>query len=223
MKTAFAVFIVLALPQVIVRAQVAEPIGVQQGARIRISGGQGPTVIGSLLRATPDSIDLLDKQGRAHRVTASGIESVDVSLGRPVRSGRVAKGALLGAAILGGATAAAIAASDPGWAFVGLVVFAPIGGVVGALRAARTAPEEWQSVPVASLSMNPARSAGNATSVVQPAKGNGRRIALGAVVGGIAGAAFAATQRSSSPAGTRVLVVAVPGILIGGAVGALIH
>lgn len=207
----------------IAQAQVAEPIGIQQGARVRISPAEGPAVIGSLVQATPDTIHLRDKQGRAQQVAASGIQSVDVSLGRPVRSGRVAKAALLGAAIFGAVATATIAADDPGWAFIGAVVFAPVGGVIGGVVGARTAPEEWQRVPVAALSTNPGRTAASGTSVVQPAEGNGRRIAVGAVVGGILGAAVATTQRSSSPAGTRVMVAAVPGILIGGAVGALIH
>ena len=212
----------LGLPPV-VPAQVAEPIGVHQGERVRIAPAEGPPVVGSFLRATPDTIQLLDPNGRAHGVTASGIRSVDVSLGRPIRSGRVAKGALVGAAILGGATTAMIGLSDPGWKFVGLALFAPIGGVVGAFVAAHTAPEEWQSVPVAALSVNPSRSAGSTIPVIRPANGNGRRIALGALMGGIAGAAFAATERSSRPAANRVVKIMMPGILLGGAVGALMH
>ncbi|MFL5598098.1 MAG: hypothetical protein ACJ77S_11620 [Gemmatimonadaceae bacterium] len=228
MKTILRTLIVLACSSPLY-GQSAEPVGIQTGTRMRIAA-DGPKVVGAFVRATPDSVHLIDQQGRPRGFRASNINSVDVSTGRPVHSGRVAKGALLGAAIVGAAGAGAIAmggdgasGGDEGYAWMGLAVLAPISAIVGGIWAARTAPEEWQSVPVAAFSSTGGQRQATAVPIVPRSRGNGKKIGIGALVGGAAGAVFASTQRSSAPTAGRLTVAIVPGVLIGGGIGALMH
>jgi hypothetical protein len=229
MKKILAVLVVVLWPCAS-NAQIAEPVGVQHGTRIRLTSVAEQPVVGAFARATSDTVHLLDKDGRLHSIPASRITALHVSAGRPVQSSRVLKGVLLGTGIVAGAGAAAIAGSgdksgDVGFAWMGLAVLAPLAGVVGGFWAARSAPEVWQSQPIASLSATPSRVAVGATPppLIRPAKGSGRKIGVGALIGGVAGAAFAASQKSSSPAPTKILIGVVPGILLGGAIGAMIH
>jgi hypothetical protein len=206
-------------------AQVTEQIGIQRGTRIRLSSTTETPLVGSLARATSDTVHVLDKDGRLRSIPANEIRAVHVSRGHPVESSRVMKGVLLGTGIIAGVGAAAIAASgdeggDAGYAWMGLAVLAPVGGIIGGIWAARTAPEAWQSVPVASLSGTPSQVATTGVPIIRPAKGHGKKIAVGALIGGAVGAGLAVTQKSSNPAGTRVLLGAVPGIIVGGAIGA---
>ncbi|MFL5489590.1 MAG: hypothetical protein ACJ8AJ_14010 [Gemmatimonadaceae bacterium] len=228
MKRLLAALIVLACSSPLY-GQSAEPVGIQTGTRMRIAA-DGPKVVGAFVRATPDSVHLINQQGRPQSFMSSSISSVDVSAGHPVHSGRVAKGALLGAAIVGAVGAGAIAVGgdggsggDEGYAWMGLAVLAPISAIVGGIWAARTAPEQWESVPVASLSANGAQRQAAMVPVAGRSKGNGKKIAIGALIGGTAGAIFAGTQRSSAPAAGRMTVAIVPGVLIGGGIGALMH
>jgi hypothetical protein len=207
-------------------AQVSEQIGIQRGTRIRLSSASETPLVGSLARATADTVHVLDKDGRLRSIPAREIRAVHVSLGRPVQSARVMKGVLVGTSIIAGAGAVAIAASgdqsgDEGYAWMTIALLAPVGGIIGGIWAARTAPEVWQSVPVSSLSLTPSQLATNGVPTLRPAKGKGKKIAIGALIGGAVGAGLVLTQRrSANPVGTRILLGAVPGILIGGAIGA---
>ena len=207
-------------------AQVSEQIGIQRGTRIRLSSTTETPLVGSLARATADTVHVLDKDGRLRSIPATEIRAVHVSLGHPVESRRVMKGVLLGTSIIAGAGAAAIAASgdqggDVGYAWMSLGLLAPIGGIVGGVWAARTAPEAWQSVPVSSLSLTPSQVAATGVPTLRPARGHGKKIAVGALIGGAVGAGLVLAQkRSANPAGTRILLGAGPGIIIGGAIGA---
>jgi hypothetical protein len=206
-------------------AQATEQIGIQRGTRIRLSSAAETPLVGSLARATPDTVHLLDKDGRLRSIPANEIRAVQVSRGRPVESGRVMKGVLLGTGIIAGLGATAIAASgddsgDIGYAWMSLALLAPVGGIIGGVWAARTAPEAWQSVPVASLSGTPNQVASTGVPIIRPAKGHGKKIAVGALIGGTAGALIVGTKKTANPAGTRILLGAIPGIIVGGAIGA---
>jgi hypothetical protein len=205
-----------------IEAQIAEPVGVQQGTRVRVAAAGRPSVIGSFAGSTPDSVRLVDHQGFVRSVSTAEVRSVDVSVGSPVRSGRVAKGTLAGAAVVGAVTFLSIAGDNSGDAVFAGAILAPVGGLVGGIWAAMTAPEQWESVATASLTAAPLVARAPVRKV-QPAKGSGKRIAIGALIGGAAGAAFVQTQRSSSPKTGQYLVTVVPGMLVGGAIGALWH
>lgn len=207
-------------------AQVSEQIGIQRGTRIRLSSTSETPLIGSLARATADTVHVVDKDGRLRSIPATEIRAVHVSLGRPVESSRVMKGVLWGTGIIAGAGAVAIAASgdqggDVGYAWMTLGLLAPVGGIIGGVWAARTAPEVWQSVPVSSLSLTPSQVATKGVPTLHPRKGKGKKIAVGALIGGAVGAGLVLTQkRSANPRGTQIMLGAIPGILIGGAIGA---
>ena len=207
-------------------AQVSEQIGIQRGTRIRLSSTSETPIVGSLARAGADTVHVLDKDGRLRSIPASEIRGVQVSLGRPVETSRVMKGVMWGTGIIAGAGAIAIAASgdqggDVGYAWMTLGLLAPVGGILGGVWAARTAPEVWESVPVSSLALTPNQVATNGVPILRPAKGKGKKIAVGALIGGAVGAGLVLTQkRSANPRGTQVMLGAIPGILIGGAIGA---
>jgi hypothetical protein len=173
---------------------------------------------------TPDSLRVSDEEGRVRAVGTSNLRSLEVSLGNPVRAGHVAKGALIGGLIVGGLVAATGAGGDnraQGDAGFAAVILAPVGALIGGGWAALRAREDWQPLPVASLGNVGAPSASAHPTFVPPAKSKGKRIGIGALVGGAAGAAFVQTQRSSSPKFGQYLVSVVPGMLVGGGIGAL--
>ena len=206
-------------------AQVTEQIGIQRGTRIRLSSATETPLVGSLSRATSDTVHVFDKDGRLRSIPANEIRAVHVSRGHPVESGRVMKGVLLGTGIIAGIGAAAIAAAgdqsgDAGYAWMGLGLVAPVGGIIGGVWAARTAPEAWQSVPIAALSGTPNQVGTAGVPILRPAKDHGKKIAVGALIGGAIGTALALTQNSATPTGTRIMLGAVPGILVGGVIGA---
>ncbi len=183
----------------------------------------GPPIIGSVLRLTPDALELREANSTRQIATAS-VSSVEVSGGRPVTSGRVARGALKGFLIIGGAATLAILASDPGWAFVGPLLFGPPGALGGGFLAARNAPELWQPVPLTALTA--AREQGTlvvapARATAIPAKGKGRRLGLGALIGAVGGAVYASTDESSTPMGTKVVMFGAIGALVGAGVAAI--
>jgi hypothetical protein len=223
MKTIAAVLLIVCASGS--HAQVIEQIGIERGTRIRLSSAAEPPLVGSLARATSDTVHLLDIDGRLRSIPSSQIRAVHVSRGHPVESGRVMKGVLLGTGIVAGLGAAAIAASgdqggDVGYAWMSLALLAPVGGIVGGIWAARTAPEAWQSVPVTFLSATPNQVAAAGVPIVRPAKGHGKKIAVGASIGGAIGGGLVVAKKSANPAGTRFLLGAVPGIIVGGAIGA---
>lgn len=211
-------------------AQSVDPVGISAGARVRVRVDEGPPVIGSVVRLTPETLELADSRSAVRLVNTSSLTSFEVSRGRPVHGNRLAKGALKGFLIVGGAATAVILASDPGWAFVGPLVFGPPGALIGGIRANATRPEVWEEVPVSALaatrrgSMTAAAISGAAPRPGAPVKpGRGRQIAIGAVLGTAAGAAYARSNTSATPMGTRMVMFAIPAGLIGAAVGAFIH
>jgi len=138
MKRIFAAIVFCAACSWSAAAQSADPIGISAGARVRVSVDQGPLMIGSVVRLTPQTLELADSRSGVRQMNTSSVTSLEVSRGRPVYGHRLAMGALKGFAILGGAATLAILASDPGWAFVGPLVFGPPGALIGAVRANAT-------------------------------------------------------------------------------------
>jgi len=211
-------------------AQSPDPVGISTGTRVRVSVDTGPRVIGSVVRLTPETLELADSRSAVRRLNTSSVTSLEVSRGRPVHGNRLAKGAFKGFLILGGAGTAVILASDPGWAFVGPLVFGPPGALIGAMHANATRPEVWEAVPVSALASSREASVSaaisqNASTRPVPAveRGRGRQIAIGAALGAAAGAAFAASNKSATPTGTRMVMIAIPAGLLGAAIGAFVH
>ena len=212
-------------------AQSLDPIGISAGTRVRVSVDQGPLLIGSVVRLTPETLELADSRSVQRLISTSSVTSLEVSRGRPVHGHRLAKGALKGFVILGGAATAVILASDPGYAFVGPVVFGPPGALIGAMRANATRPEVWQPVPPSTLAaMREGRipattmpGGGSTTPAVAAKPGRGRQIAIGAVLGTVAGVVYAKSNTSATPFGTRIVMFAIPAGLLGGAIGAFVH
>lgn len=212
-------------------AQSVDPVGISVGTRVRVSVDQGPLVIGSVVRLTPETLELADSRSAVRLMNTPSVTSLEVSRGRPVYGHRLAKGALKGFVILGGAATVVILASDPGWAFVGPLVFGPPGALIGGIRANATRPEVWEVVPITALSA--AREGGipaaampggvSTTQRVAVKPGRGRQIAIGAALGTAAGVAYAKSNTSATPAGTKMVMFAIPAGLLGGAIGAFIH
>lgn len=213
-----------------VAAQTPDPVGIAAGTRVRVGLEQPPPLIGSVVRHTVQALELSGAATGVRTVNMAAVRSLEVSRGRPVHGGRLAKGALNGFLIVGGAATAIIAASDPGWAFVGPVLFGPVGALGGATWSYAKRPEVWESVPVIALAPNSASgstiaaaSANVSPGPTRAAKpGRGKQIAVGAVIGTIAGVAFAQAKSSSTPTTTRMILIAIPGALLGGAIGAFI-
>lgn len=212
-------------------AQTPDPVGISTGSRVRVSVDRGPLVTGSVVRLTPETLELADSRSAVQRLNTSSVTSLEVSRGRPVHGNRLAKGAFKGFLILGGAATVAILASDPGYAFVGPLVFGPPGALVGALRANATRPEVWEALPVTALASavggGASASATSPDGSRQPApavkRGRGRQIAIGAALGTAAGAAYAASNKSATPTGTKMVMFAIPAGLLGAAVGAFVR
>lgn len=204
-------------------AQVSAPVGISPGARLRITVDNGVPIVGSLVRMGAGTLDIIDSRATGRQVTTTSLTSLERSNGRPVRTNRVAKGALKGFLLLGGGATLLILASDPGWAFVGPVLFGPPGALLGGIQAVRNRPEEWERVPLSVLA-----SGGEQGSLVFPVastaarKGKGRRMAIGAGAGALAGAAFAAWHTSSTPAATEAVMIVIPSALVGGGIAALL-
>jgi hypothetical protein len=183
----------------------------------------GPPIVGSVVRLSPEALELRENTSTRQLTTAS-LTSVEVSRGRPVTSGHVARGALKGFLIVGGAATLVILASDPGWAFVGPLLFGPPGALGGGFLAARKAPELWQRVPLTAL----ATASEQGTLVVAPAggtaipaKGKGRRLGLGALIGAVGGGLYASQDDSATPVGTKVVMFGAIGALVGAGVAAI--
>lgn len=204
-------------------AQVADPIGVSRGTRVRIGTDSG-AIVGSVVRLAPEAVDLVDAASTTRSISTARITSVEVSRGRPVTTRRVVKGAATGFLFVGGLATLAILMSDPGWAFVGPILFGPPGAVVGGLWAARTAPETWQRVPTSALSAPARRASITSTASAVPPRENskGRRLGLAALLGAGAGSIYGLTNDSATPAGTRVVMFGSIGALVGAGVGALL-
>jgi hypothetical protein len=210
-------------------AQTPDPVGISTGSRVRVSVDRGPLVTGSVVRLTPETLELADSRSAVQRLNTSSVTSLEVSRGRPVHGNRLAKGAFKGFLILGGTATVAILASDPGYAFVGPLVFGPPGALIGALRANATRPEVWEAVPVTALAsaaqggVSPAISPDGSTQPARAVKrGRGRQIAIGAALGTAAGAAYASSNKSATPTATKMVMFAIPAGLLGAAVGAFI-
>ena len=231
MRNIVAVFVVSVACALTAAAQSSDPIGIATGSRVRVSIDRGPPVVGAVMRLTPETLELADSRSALHVMNTSSVTSLEVSRGRPVHGDRLAKGALKGFLILGGAATAVILASDPGWAFVGPLVFGPPGALIGGMRANATRPEVWHPVPVSALSAprdgavsTAATSVDGATKPEAVAKpGRGRQIAIGAAVGAVAGAVYASSNKSATPKATKVVMIAIPAALVGAAIGAFVH
>jgi hypothetical protein len=231
MKTLFTAIVLCLAYSWPAEAQSVDPVGISTGTRVRVNVDQGPYVIGAVVRLTPETLELTDSRSTVRLVNTSTVTSLEVSRGRPVYGHRLAKGALKGFVILGGAATAVILASDPGWAFVGPIVFGPPGALIGGLRAHVTRPEVWEAVPMSALAATrgeatpaPAMSgAGSTRPVAAVAPGRGRQIVIGAVLGTAAGVAYAKSNTSATPLGTRMVIFAIPAGLLGGVIGTFIH
>jgi len=205
--------------------QQPDPIGIAPGARLRVSVDSGPPIVGSVVRLTPNAVDLRESAASTRHLSTASVTSLEISRGRPVTSGRVARGALNGFLIVGGAATLVILAGEPGYAFVGPLVFGPPGALAGGLLAARKAPEQWQRMPVTALAAaaepGTARRFPGVATTVAPQKRIGRRLGIGALLGAVGGTAYASTNDSSTPMGTKVVMFGAIGALVGAGVGAL--
>jgi hypothetical protein len=109
-------------------------------------------------------------------------------------------------------------------------VFGPPGALIGAVHANVTRPEVWEALPITALA--PAGQGGVLASAISPdastppvravKRGRGRQIAIGAALGTAAGAAYASSNKSATPTGTKMVMFAIPAGLLGAAVGAFI-
>lgn len=222
MKNIIAVSLVVLAATLPAEAQISAPVGISPGARLRISVDNGAPIVGSLVRSGPGTLDIIDSRSTVRHVSTTNLTSLELSAGRPVRTNRVAKGALKGFLLLGGGATLLILASDPGWAFVGPVLFGPPGALLGAVQAVRSRPEEWERVSVSALASG--QQHGSVSPVSSTSRrGNGRRMAIGAGVGALAGAAFAAWHTSSTPEGTEAVMIVIPSALVGGGIAALLR
>lgn len=223
MKRIIAASLVVLAATFPVEAQVSVPIGISPGARLRISVDSGVPIVGSLVRSGPGTLEIIDSRSTVRQVSTINLTSLELSAGRPVRTNRVAKGALKGFLILGGGATLVILASDPGWAFVGPALFGPPGALLGAMRAVKNRPEEWERVSFSALASADERVA--VSPVASPArKGSGRRMAIGAALGALAGAGYAAWHNSgATPEGTEAVMVVIPSALVGGGIAALLR
>ena len=79
---------------------------------------------------------------------------------------------------------------------------------------------------LASVAQGGVSLANSADGSTQPARavkrGRGRQIAIGAALGIAAGAAYASSNKSATPTGTKMVMFAIPAGLLGAAVGAFI-
>ena len=205
--------------------QQPDPIGIAPGTRLRVSVDSGPPIVGSVVILTPDAVDLRESGASTRHLSTARVTSLEISRGRPVTSGRVARGALNGFLIVGGAATLLILVGDPGYAFVGPLVFGPPGALAGGLLAARKPSEQWERIPVTALAAaaetgTATRLPGVATTVV-PQKGKGRRLGLGALLGAVGGSVYASTNESATPMGTKVVMFGAIGALVGAGVAAL--
>lgn len=231
MKGIFTLLVLCLAGSVSAAAQSIEPVGITTGTRVRVGVDNGPLVIGSIVRLTPQTLELADSRAAVHLMNTPNVTSLEVSRGRPVYGHRLATGALRGFLILGGAATVVILASDPGYAFVGPLVFGPPGALIGGMHANATRPEVWEIVPVSALAATreggvpaAAMSVGvSPTQRVAAKHGRGRQIAIGAALGVAAGAAYASSNTSATPTGTKMVMFAIPAGLLGGAIGAFIH
>ena len=203
--------------------QQPDPVGIGSGTRLRVRVDSGPPIVGSVVRLTPDALELREDKSTRQIATAN-VSSLEVSRGRPVTSGHVARGALKGFLIVGGTATLAILASDPGWAFVGPLVFGPPGALGGGLLAARKAPEQWQRLPLTALATASERgtvAAAPAAGTAIQSRGKGRRLGVGALIGAVGGGVYAASNDSATPMGTKVVMFGAVGALVGAGVAAI--
>ena len=223
MKKIIAASLVALAATLPARAQVSTPVGISPGARLRISADNGAPIVGSLVRSGPGTLDIMDSRSIVRQVSTTNLTSLELSAGRPVRTNRIAKGALKGFLLLGGGATLLILASDPGWAFVGPVLFGPPGALLGAIRAVKNRPEEWERVSFSALTSGDER--GTVSPVARTArKGSGRRMAIGSALGALAGASYAAWHNSgATPEGTEALMIVIPSALVGGGIAALLR
>lgn len=222
MKKIIAASLVVLAATLPAEGQISAPVGISPGARLRISVDNGAPIVGSLVRSGPGTLDIIDSRSTVRQVSTTNLTLLELSAGRPLRTNRVAKGALKGFLLLGGGATLLILASDPGWAFVGPVLFGPPGAVLGVMRAVRNRPEEWEPVSLNAIAN------GDEPGWVSPVattarKGNGRRMAIGAGVGALAGAAFAIWHTSATPEGTEAVIIVIPSALVGGGIAALLR
>ena len=103
-------------------AQTPDPVGISTGSRVRVGVDRGPLVTGSVVRVTPETLELADSRSAVQRLNTSSVTTLEVSRGRPVHGNRLAKGAFKGFLILGGTATGVLLVSDPGWAFVHKIV-----------------------------------------------------------------------------------------------------
>lgn len=222
MKKIIAASLVVLAATLPAEGQISAPVGISPGARLRISVDNGAPIVGSLVRSGPGTLDIIDSRSTVRQVSTTNLTLLELSAGRPLRTNRVAKGALKGFLLLGGGATLLILASDPGWAFVGPVLFGPPGAVLGVMRAVRNRPEEWEPVSFSAIANGDEH--GRVSPVATTArKGNGRRMAIGAGVGALAGAAFAIWHTSATPEGTEAVIIVIPSALVGGGIAALLR
>jgi hypothetical protein len=222
MKNVFACVLLVISVAPLAGGQVSAPVAISSGTRIRVSVDSGPPIVGSVVRLTPEALDLADSRATVTQIPTVSLTSVEISRGRPVTTGHVAKGALKGFLVVGGVATLVILAGDPGWAFVGPLVFGPPGALAGGVLAAMKPPEDWERISAAALASAPTLSTPGAAAVSMPPRsGKGRHLALGALLGAVGGGAYGASNDSATPTGTRVVMFGAVGALLGAGLGAL--
>jgi hypothetical protein len=228
MKTILAgVLLSLAAP-VASAAQSATPVGISPGSRLRVSIAGGPLVVASVVSMTPETLELADTGARIAISTAS-LTSLEVSRGRPIYGSRLAKGALKGFLIVGGAGTALLVVTGAGFEGLGPLWFGPPGAAIGALTSYARRPEVWERIPL-SVSMGP-QLAGFPTESIRvraetPGKpSRGRRILIGVLVGTAVGIGYAASEQEEGEDfdSLRLITIVIPAGLVGGAIGAFIR
>lgn len=128
------------------------------GLRVRVTSPDvtPPVVTGVIGAVSTDSLVLLRRIGARDTLRMSvpmaAITKLEVSQGRHSRwqTGLVigaAAGALTGA-VIGAASGEDLLFTSTANAFIGAVVFTPIGGTIGLVAGALTKHEDWEAVPL---------------------------------------------------------------------------
>lgn len=128
------------------------------GLRVRVTSADvtSPVVTGEIGAVGADSLVLLRRIGARDTlrmaVPMAGITRLEVSQGRHSRwqtglAIGLGAGALTGA-IIGASSGSDLLFTSTANAFIGAVVFTPIGGTIGLVAGALTKHEDWETVPL---------------------------------------------------------------------------
>jgi hypothetical protein len=115
-------------------AQIPLAAAAREGAQVIVDLKSGERFSGELIAVRPDSILVLDRSGLDRTCELGALTRLITKPGRRKAVGAALMGGLAGA-VGGAAIGVAQAKGDSGMAAVGALVFAPLGGVIGAFTA----------------------------------------------------------------------------------------